>query len=101
MLTQRLLQHKNFHVLEGLYYISPASAICSLLIAAVMELHSLDSRAVIASLPSTWPLYATNMLLGFLVNGPRAHPRPSPSPFTLHPHPSPFTLHPHPSPSPR
>jgi len=68
MLTQRLLQHKNFHVLEGLYYISPASAICSLLIAAVMELHSLDSRAVIASLPSTWPLYATNMLLGFLVN---------------------------------
>lgn len=68
MLTQRLLLHKNFHVIEGLYYMSPASAMCALVVALVIEAPKFQARRVLNSLPETWHLFAANALLGFLVN---------------------------------
>jgi len=68
MLTQRLLLHMNFHVLEGLYYMSPASALCAMLVALVVEAPRVDTAALIASLPHMWHLYLMNALLGFGVN---------------------------------
>jgi len=68
MLTQRLLLHMNFHVLEGLYYMSPASAICALTVACVLELPRFETSKFLAALPATWHLFLANALLGFLVN---------------------------------
>lgn len=68
MLTQRLLTHMNFHVLEGLYRISPSSALGALAVAAVIELPKFPRHRFLASLPHTWHLFAANALLGFLVN---------------------------------
>ena len=44
MLTQRLLNHMNFHVLEGLYYMSPASALCALAVAIVAEVPKFNAQ---------------------------------------------------------
>lgn len=68
MLTQRLLGRMNFHVLEGLYYISPASSLCALTVALIVEMPRFDHKAFLAALPHTWHLFLANAVLGFLVN---------------------------------
>jgi hypothetical protein len=83
MLTQRLLLHMNFHVLEGLYYMSPASALCAMLVALVVEAPRVDTAALIASLPHMWHLYLMNALLGFGVNGTPTPNHPNPHPHAV------------------
>ena len=68
MLTQKLLLHMNLHVLEGLYYISPVSALCAFAVAAVVEMPNFETKRVLHSLPETWHLFTVNAFLGFLVN---------------------------------
>ena len=68
LLTQRLLNNLNFHVIEGLYYMSPASAISAWAVAAVVELPRFPYRRFINNFPLTWHLFLGNALLGFLVN---------------------------------
>ena len=69
MLTQKLLLHMNFHVLEGLYYMSPASALCAFAVALVVEVPRFKMGPFLATLPQTWHLFLMNAFLGFLVNG--------------------------------
>jgi len=68
MLTQRMLQKLDFHVLEGLYFMAPASAIWMLVLAAFVELPRLQTHRVLAALPQTWHLFVAASVLGFLVN---------------------------------
>lgn len=42
ILTQRMLQKLNFHVIEGLYFTAPVSAMWMLLLASVVEMHRLS-----------------------------------------------------------
>ena len=79
MLTQRLLRHMDFHVLEGLYYMSPTSALCAFAVALVVEVPRFHTRRFVASLPDTWHLFLANALLGFLVNGKRSTTHAAPS----------------------
>lgn len=68
MLTQRMLKQMNFHVLEGLYHITPTSAICAALAALVFELPHFKLHKFQRALPTSWHLFLLNALLGFLVN---------------------------------
>lgn len=78
VLTQRLLNDMNFHVIEGLYHISPVSAVLAFSIACVLELPKINHHKLAAALPDTWHLFAVNLLLGFCVNGARRRRAPSP-----------------------
>ncbi|KAL1526538.1 hypothetical protein AB1Y20_015247 [Prymnesium parvum] len=68
MLTQRMLQKLHFHVLEGLYFTAPASAIWMLLLAAVVEIPRLKVGPVWLAISQHWLLFVGASLLGFLVN---------------------------------
>ena len=68
MLTHRLLTHMNFHVIEGLYYMSPASFICAAAVALVVEVPRFHTKRFLHALPDAWHLYLANATLGFLVN---------------------------------
>mmetsp|Transcript_64944 Transcript_64944/g.115096 ORF Transcript_64944/g.115096 Transcript_64944/m.115096 type:complete len:176 (+) Transcript_64944:93-620(+) len=68
MLTQRMLQKLHFHVLEGLYFTAPASAIWMLLLAAVVEIPRLKLGPVWLAISQHWLLFVGASLLGFLVN---------------------------------
>ena len=68
ILTQQLLGARALHVVEGLYYIAPASLLWVALAAAVIDLPRLDVCALAAQLPRTWPAFAMVALLGFAVN---------------------------------
>ncbi len=69
MLTQKLLQRMDFHVIEGLYYLAPASALFALLLGAAVELPHFESRRFFRrELPANARLFALNMALGFVVN---------------------------------
>ena len=52
---------------EGLYYMSPASAICAWAVAAVAEIPHFPRHRFMAQLPNTWHLFVVNMLLGFIM----------------------------------
>lgn len=68
MLTQRMLKTMNFHVLEGLYRITPTAAACALLAALVFEYPHFKTRKFLKAFPASWHLFLLNALLGFLVN---------------------------------
>ena len=62
----------NFHVIEGLYYMSPAAAICAIAVALVLEVPRFDGHRFLNALPHKWHLFLANASLGFLVNGAQA-----------------------------
>jgi hypothetical protein len=68
MLTQRLLSHMDFHVLELLYYLSPCSALVSVATALALEWPHFRMRRFLLSWDHAWHLFVANALLGFLVN---------------------------------
>ena len=68
MLTQKLLKHRGFGVLEGLYYLSPASGLFALGASSLLERHKIDAELMLSKLPELWPVLGLNLLLGFSVN---------------------------------
>jgi len=68
MLTQRLLQDKRMHVLETLYYLSPATLLWLMPLAYLVDVRKMDVPAVLAELPHSWHLFVLSTLIGFLVN---------------------------------
>ena len=64
MLTQRLLQDMRMHVLETLYYLSPATLLWLLPLAYVVDVRRMDVSAVIAELPHSWPFFVLSTLTG-------------------------------------
>lgn len=71
MLTQRMLQKLHFHVLEGLYYTAPASAIWMLLLALVVELPRLPILHTLSVLREHW-CAATMVALASLTYKPES-----------------------------
>lgn len=68
-LTQRLMQRMELHVLEAVYYISPATSLCIFGLAAAFELPHFRARRFFRhDLLGTWHLFLGNAALAFLVN---------------------------------
>lgn len=68
MLTQRMLQKLQFHVLEGLYFTAPASALWMLILAAIVELPRFEGMKALHTMRQHWYLFSGASMLGFLVN---------------------------------
>jgi len=68
MLTQRLLQDMRLHVLETLYYLSPATLFWLAPLALTIDLRHFDAQVVMSKLPYTWHYFLIASAIGFLVN---------------------------------
>mmetsp|Transcript_39372 Transcript_39372/g.86565 ORF Transcript_39372/g.86565 Transcript_39372/m.86565 type:complete len:366 (+) Transcript_39372:244-1341(+) len=68
IMTKRLLGDKQLHVVEGLYYIAPASCFCVMLVALVIDAPRLDPELFLHNLPETWHIFLLVCVLGFAVN---------------------------------
>ena len=68
MLTQRMLTHKRFHVLVGLYHLAPTSAFFLAVLAAAVEAPLMNFAKLRAELPGSAPLLVAAFSLAFLVN---------------------------------
>jgi len=68
MLTQRLLHDMRFHVLEGLYFLSPATLFWLAPLALMTDVRRMKWQEVQDSLPETWHLFVLAAVVGFLVN---------------------------------
>tara|TARA_B100000795_G_scaffold153666_1_gene115189 strand:- start:281 stop:535 length:255 start_codon:yes stop_codon:yes gene_type:complete len=56
------------HVLETLYYLSPATLLWLMPLAYVVDVRKMDVPAVLAELPHSWHLFVLSTLIGELVS---------------------------------
>ena len=56
------------HVLETLYYLSPATLLWLMPLAYMVDVRKMDVPAVLAELPHSWHLFVLSTLIGELVS---------------------------------